>query len=864
MHVFERMSEESIETLVIAQEQTQKYPSLSHVETNVLFYGCIVAALKKSSPSTQAMQRTFARYQISQRRFETVLASLYMNTTDQSWLFTWRTAQPAADRPFSVATKYTLERSKQLANHESSALIEPHHVCMALLDYQPPAREGNVDASATESNEVWTTLRQLKVLETNITALQICETLQSYYQQERTKKELVFSGKKGSSSAPSGVLEELGIDMTQMARDGLLDPVQGRTLEIQRCLRTLLRRRKNNVCLIGDAGVGKTAIVEGIAQALVDPLQCPRQLQNYRILSLEMANLIANTKYRGEFEERLQNILQECTNPQAPPTILFIDEIHTVMGTGSVSNDGSIDAANILKPALARGALQLIGATTMTEYRQHIEKDVAFARRLQPVLVSEPNIAQCMDILLRLQSYYEKYHQVRYTEAALRAAVELSERYITDRFLPDKALDLLDEAGALMQFESTNDADDDNRPVVTEQTMRNLVSEWSGIPLGKMESSEQERLLSLEQQLSQRVKGQSRPIRRVSQAIRRARSGLQDPQRPIASFLFCGPTGTGKTELCKTLAATYYGSERDMIRLDMSEYQDRYTVSRLTGPPPGYVGYETGGQLTEAVRRSPHSLILLDEIEKAHEDVLNILLQILEDGILTDGKGRTVNFKNTILVMTSNVGSRRILDLCRPEPLSGLNAIRKSITETLSDAESGTESDSSDHPLYPQLLEVVQEELQNTLKPELLNRIDEIAVFSPLSNPNLVAIAELQTQKIARRLFDEHQISLHVESNLIDRIVLEGSANSDQYGARPMRRAAQRFVEDSVSDAFLQGFLVSGDNATLSLHNECVEVTKSSSKEVWTVDVDSPAGIGSFQSMNPNGANVPRTEISSA
>jgi ATP-dependent Clp protease ATP-binding subunit ClpC len=696
-----------------------------------------------------------------------------------------------------------------------------------------------------------------------VTALEICETLCSYYQQEQTKKELVFSGKKGASSSTSGVLEELGMDLTQMARDGLLDPVQGRQVEIQRCLRTLLRRRKNNVCLIGDAGVGKTAIVEGIAQVLVDPQQCPRQLQNYRILSLEMANLIANTKYRGEFEERLQNILQECTNPQAPPTILFIDEIHTVMGTGSVSNDGSIDAANILKPALARGALQLIGATTMTEYRQHIEKDVAFARRLQPVLVSEPSVVQCIDILLRLQSYYEQYHQVCYTDGAIRAAVELSERYITDRFLPDKALDLLDEAGALMQFESTSDGDDDEKPVVSELTMRSLVSEWSGIPLGKMESLERARLVSLEQQLSQRVKGQSRPIRRVSQAIRRARSGLQDPQRPIASFLFCGPTGTGKTELCKTLAATYYGSERDMIRLDMSEYQERYTVSRLTGPPPGYIGYEAGGQLTEAVRRSPHSLVLLDEIEKAHEDVLNILLQILEDGILTDGKGRTVNFKNTILVMTSNVGSRRILDLCRPDQGSGLNVIRASISQTLSDPSNDSKDDSTDHPLYPQLLEVVQEELEGTMKPELLNRIDEIVVFSPLSHPNLVAIAELQTQKIAQRLSDEHQIRLHIMSNLIDQIVREGSANSDQYGARPMRRAAQRFVEDCISDAFLQGFLVSGDNATLSLRNESVEISKSSTDEVWTVTVDSPAGIGSFQSINPNGANAPGTEVSS-
>jgi ATP-dependent Clp protease ATP-binding subunit ClpC len=631
---------------------------------------------------------------------------------------------------------------------------------------------------------------------------------------------------------------------------------------------------------------------------------------------------LANTKYRGEFEERLQNIITEITKTsqqqqqssassslsQQPRIILFFDEIHTIMGTGNAGGGegGSIDAANILKPALARGTIQLIGATTIEEYRNSIEKDTAFARRLQPIYINEPNITQCIDIIQNCVSYYEEYHNVQYTHAAIRAAVELSERYINDRFLPDKAIDLIDEAGAMIQLQRGQNDDNsvvnwdtinteyemslnngnignsEDRLVVTEDIMMELISEWSGIPLGKIELSEQEKLVSIESILSQRVIGQKRPIVSVSRAIRRARSGLHDPKRPIASFMFCGPTGVGKTELCKSLADIYYGNEKDMIRIDMSEYQDRYTVSRLTGPPPGYVGYESGGQLTEAVRRNSHSLILFDEIEKAHEDVLNILLQILEDGILTDGKGRTINFKNTIIVMTSNIGSRRILELCRASSNnrnqyssentatpSGLDAIRSSIRDTLDDSSTSSETDQEkEHYLYPQLIEVVKEELETAMKPELLNRIDEIVVFSPLSHDHLIQIAKLNVNRIVKRILDEHNITLSISDTVLERIVNDGSMNADQFGARPMRRATQRYVEDSISDAFIQGFLCKNDCAVLSIPNfnddnnaekDCVMVTKSvnGKNDIMTeatlvVDiVDSSGGIGSSSSL-PN------------
>jgi ATP-dependent Clp protease ATP-binding subunit ClpA len=714
------------------------------------------------------------------------------------------------------------------------------------------------------------------------------------------------------------------------------------------------------------------------------------------LISLELSALVAGTKYRGEFEERLQNIIKEVTDPKSPPTILFLDEIHNLVGAGSA--EGGMDAANLLKPALARGEMQIIGATTISEYRQYIEKDAALERRLQPVMVTEPSVERSVEILEAVRSNYELHHKVKYTPGALKAAAALAERYITDRFLPDKALDLMDEAGAHAQLEFAESGyevdEEDNTPVVTEHTIAMIVSELSGIPIGKLESNEMDRLMALEDQMSKRVKGQARAVRGVARAVRRARSGLRDPNRPVASFLFCGPTGTGKTELCKTLAETYFGAEKDMIRIDMSEYMEKFSVSRLTGPPPGYIGYESGGQLTEAVRRSPHSVVLLDEIEKAHPDVLNILLQVMEDGILTDGKGRTVNFKNTILVMTSNVGSKRILEIVRgedivptqaspiastavnggvspvngntnnppaeqPEPMqpeeilkrmqnnpkaaallvrassdpeimgaiqtamtgspadllkmaqtnptidtflrelwgsmgegdngiapppklvegkqvggetkSGLDAIRNSFQDTISqwnDSASGTfasglidqldatsdEASTADHTLYPKLVQVLKEELEDTMRPEFLNRVDEIVVFSPLDTAHLAMIAELIIDKVLTRARYEQDMKLTITPSLIAQVMAEGSENAGQFGARPMRRAAQRYVEDSLSDAIIQGFLQEGESAEMDLTSSSsngkarVVITRLRDGIKLEVEIeDAQGGIGSVR-----------------
>ncbi len=520
-----------------------------------------------------------------------------------------------------------------------------------------------------------------------------------------------------------------------------------------------------------------------------------------------------------------------------------------------------MDAANLLKPALARSQLQLIGATTISEYRKYIEKDAALERRLQPIMCKEPSVPETVEILRAIAGSYEKHHKVKYTPESLLAAAKLSERYLTDRFLPDKAIDLMDEAGAiahLSSFSATTSGDSDsddsegvNVPIVDEQTVTEIISEWASIPLGKLESSEMNRLVQLEDDMTMRVKGQNRAIQSVSRAVRRARSGLRDPQRPIASFMFCGPTGTGKTELCKTLAETYYGSEKDMIRIDCSEYMEKHSVSRLTGPPPGYIGYEEGGQLTEAVRRAPHSVVLLDELEKAHGDVLNILLQILEDGMLTDGKGRTVNFKNTILIMTSNVGSQNILALSRQN------------------------SGADDSTLYAQLSETVKESLEASMKPELLNRMDEIVVFSPLSTTDLESITSLILSKTIKRAETEQELTISATPALSRKVMEEGSSNAAQFGARPMRRAAQRFFEDAVSDALIRGFLKKGDEAVVDLLPDTddstphytVEILRSSDSEVLQVAVDKISqGIGSAEAQQDvtmdytNGNDAPRSK----
>ncbi|CAJ1966596.1 unnamed protein product [Cylindrotheca closterium] len=823
--VFERMSEDCIGAIVTAQREAQKCDQ-KQLEAPFLIAGVV------DMPGSPAMERTFNQYGITWRKTTQALQAMYPPEGESNKLGAFFKKQdPDDDLPFSRDVQKVLKSAGNMADQMGSKSIQSQHLFLAMMEF----KEGNPSTAVTDNvkNGAYAVITKI---DPKVKAIEVCESLLGHLQENLEKERDLVTGI--GEGAGTKTLDEVGIDLTAQAKDGLLDIVQGRDKEIQSCMRTLVRRRKNNVCLIGEPGVGKTAIAEGIAQILVSP-ECPPRLKGTRLMSLELSTLVAGTKYRGEFEERLQAIIQEVTAPKAPPTILFIDEIHNLVGAGAA--EGGMDAANLLKPALARGQLQVIGATTISEYRKYIEKDAALERRLQPCMVKEPSVAETTEILRAIVASYEEHHRVKYTPESLVAAAKLSERYISDRFLPDKAIDLLDEAGAITHLEEYTDgveaADEAVAvlPVVTEHTIAAVISEWASIPLGKLESDEMDRLVDLEADIGTRVKGQRRAIQSVSRAVRRARSGLRDPNRPIASFMFCGPTGTGKTELCKTLAEQYFGSEKDMIRIDMSEYMEKHSVARLTGPPPGYIGYEEGGQLTEAVRRAPHAVILLDELEKAHSDVLNILLQILEDGMLTDGQGRTVNFKNTILIMTSNVGSKRIVDMSRLEAAArdeGMNG-----------------SQDVEEALHASLSEVVKEELEYAMKPELLNRMDEIVVFSPLSDANLNSIADLILDRTVQRAQTEQELTLKLSPELSQKVTEEGSSNAAQFGARPMRRAAQRFFEDAISDAIVRGFLKRGDDAVVGLGVDAddrshynVEITRTSDGQVLQVPVDKVIG----------------------
>lgn len=556
--------------------------------------------------------------------------------------------------------------------------------------------------------------------------------------------------------------------------------------------------------------------------------ECPKALAGFRLISIDLASLVAGTRNRGDFEEKMKKLIKEASNANV---ILFVDEIHNLIGTGG-GGDGAMNAANLLKPALARGDLRVIGATTTPEYRRYIEKDAALERRFQPLEVVEPTVEETLEILNTIVPKYAEFHEVEYTKNALEAAAKLSDRYITDRFLPDKAIDLLDEAGSMIKM---SDNFDENY-FVTEDAVTEVVSQISGIPVGRLDLGEKSRLKNLELTMGKRIKGQERAVKSVAKAIRRARSGLRDPKRPVASFLFCGPTGVGKTELCKSLADTYFGREKDMISIDMSEYMDRFATSRLVGSPPGYVGYEQGGQLTEAVRRSPHSVILFDEIEKAHEDVLNVLLQIMDEGKLTDGKGRVVNFKNSVIVMTSNIGSKKIVDMAKETTTDDI------ATKSIETAR------------------VVKEELEQTWKPEILNRIDEIVIFSPLSYENLREIAGNIIDETVHRAMDAQDIKLEIDSSLIGAVTREGSLFADQYGARPIKRAAQRYLEDTLSEAIMRDFVKEGDEIfmeisdiremngiILSEDQAVVKITKysnSSGRSHILIPVEAEGGIG--------------------
>ena len=649
-------------------------------------------------------------------------------------------------------------------------------------------------------------------------------------------------------------LNKYARNLVDEARAGKLDPVIGRDEEIRRVLQILSRRTKNNPILIGEPGTGKTAIVEGLAHRILRG-DVPENLKDKQLYSLDMGALVAGAKYKGEFEERLKSVVNEVTKSEGR-IILFIDEIHTLVGAGK--GEGAMDAANILKPALARGELRSIGATTLDEYQKYFEKDKALERRFQTVMVDEPDTAASISILRGLKERYENHHHVRIQDDAIIAAVELSTRYITDRFLPDKAIDLMDEAASRVRMDAEaaspelksleeklaalrkekadviaaqdyekaaqlRDIEQNyvqqveierdnwrknlavNRGTVGEEDIAKVVAGWTGIPVTRLTEDESQRMLKLEETLHQRVVGQDEAVTAVAKAIRRGRVGLKDPKRPIGSFLFLGPTGVGKTELCKALAQVMFGSENDMIRIDMSEYMEKHTVSRLVGSPPGYVGHEEGGQLTEKVRRKPYSVVLFDEIEKAHEDVWNILLQILEDGIVTDSQGRRVDFKNTIIVMTSNVGARNITSADKPLGFDG------------------RESDADEKARFARIKQAVMEELRRTFKPEFLNRIDETIVFRQLTEEDIRHIAQRMLQITGGRMAQQG-ITLLADDDAVTALAKDGF--DPQYGARPLRRAIQNEVEDAVAELMLEGTLQSGDTARICLRDGKVTIEK--------------------------------------
>ncbi len=636
---------------------------------------------------------------------------------------------------------------------------------------------------------------------------------------------------KGKTATPA--LDQFGRDLTAAAKNGELDPVIGRTNEIERILQILSRRTKNNPVLIGEPGVGKSAVVEGLAQRIVEG-RIPELLRNKRIVSLDLAGMLAGAKYRGEFEERLKNAMDELK--KAGNVILFIDEMHNIVGAGAA--EGAIDAANILKPALARGEIQTIGATTLDEYRKHVEKDAALERRFQPVMVGEPSAEEATEILLGLKDKYEAHHKVRIEDEAIKAAVQLSVRYISDRFLPDKAIDLMDEAASKVRLRSYTAPPDlkeleakmeglnkekeeavahqnfekaasirdqeqklkgeiatikqsweskqqTSTEVVTEEDIAQIVSSWTSIPVKKLTEDESARLMHLEDTLHKRVIGQDEAVVAVSRAIRRARAGLKDPRRPIGSFIFLGPTGVGKTELSKALAEAMFGDENSMVRIDMSEYMEKHSVARIIGSPPGYVGYDEGGQLTEKIRRKPYSVILFDEIEKAHPDVFNVLLQIMEDGRLTDGKGRMVDFKNTIVIMTSNVGQQTI----RSQAI-------------------GFGAESKGKGGFDKMKENLLEELKKTFRPEFLNRVDDVIVFHQLSREHTRRIVDLMLENVSKRLAER---DIHLDVTAEGRDYLAQKGFDEVYGARPLRRAIQQMIEDNLSEEILMGRIAIGD-----------------------------------------------------
>ena len=822
--MFERFTEKAIKVIMLAQEEARR---LGHnfVGTEQILLGLIGEGTGVAAK---------------------VLKSMGVNLKDArvevEKIIGRGSGFVAVEIPFTPRAKRVLELSLEEARQLGHNYIGTEHLLLGLI------REGEGVAA--------------RVLENLGVDLAKVRTQVIRMLGETAEVSAGGGGGKGSTKTPT--LDEFGTNLTQQAADGKLDPVVGRQNEIERVIQILGRRTKNNPVLIGEPGVGKTAIAEGLAQR-INSGDIPDILEEKRVLTLDIGLLVAGTKYRGEFEERLKKIMEEIRS--AGNVILVIDEVHTLIGAGAA--EGAIDAANILKPALARGELQCIGATTLDEYRKHIERDAALERRFQPVMVGEPSVDETIEILRGLKERYETHHRLKIADEALIAAATLGDRYISDRFLPDKAIDLVDEAGSRVRLMNSKlppaakevdkqlrsvqkDKEDAVReqdftkagelrdkevelrdqirsilqarkdeepagsseavdvaltdapvdlvrtPMVTEEDIAHIVASWTGVPVQKLTESESAKLLNMEDTLHQRLIGQDEAVKAVSRAIRRARVGLKNPNRPIASFIFSGPTGVGKTELTKSLAAYFFGSEDSMIRLDMSEFMERHTVSKLIGSPPGYVGFNEGGQLTEAVRRRPYTVVLFDEIEKAHPDVFNLLLQLLEDGRLTDSKGRTVDFKNTLIIMTSNIGSKVI------EKGGG----------GLGFEFGGGDADETN---YNRIRSLVNEELKQYFRPEFLNRLDEIIVFRQLTRDEVKIIAEIMLKEVFGRML-EKGIALSVTEAFKERLVEEGYNPS--YGARPLRRAVMRMLEDSLAEEFLSGRIGDGDSALVDVNDD--------------------------------------------
>ena len=822
--MFERFTEKAIKVIMLAQEEARR---LGHnfVGTEQILLGLIGEGTGVAAK---------------------VLKSMGVNLKDArvevEKIIGRGSGFVAVEIPFTPRAKRVLELSLEEARQLGHNYIGTEHLLLGLI------REGEGVAA--------------RVLENLGVDLAKVRTQVIRMLGETAEVSAGGGGGKGSTKTPT--LDEFGTNLTQQAADGKLDPVVGRQNEIERVIQILGRRTKNNPVLIGEPGVGKTAIAEGLAQR-INSGDIPDILEEKRVLTLDIGLLVAGTKYRGEFEERLKKIMEEIRS--AGNVILVIDEVHTLIGAGAA--EGAIDAANILKPALARGELQCIGATTLDEYRKHIERDAALERRFQPVMVGEPSVDETIEILRGLKERYETHHRLKIADEALIAAATLGDRYISDRFLPDKAIDLVDEAGSRVRLMNSKlppaakevdkqlrsvqkDKEDAVReqdftkagelrdkevelrdqirsilqarkdeepagsseavdvaltdapvdlvrtPMVTEEDIAHIVASWTGVPVQKLTESESAKLLNMEDTLHQRLIGQDEAVKAVSRAIRRARVGLKNPNRPIASFIFSGPTGVGKTELTKSLAAYFFGSEDSMIRLDMSEFMERHTVSKLIGSPPGYVGFNEGGQLTEAVRRRPYTVVLFDEIEKAHPDVFNLLLQLLEDGRMTDSKGRTVDFKNTLIIMTSNIGSKVI------EKGGG----------GLGFEFGGGDADETN---YNRIRSLVNEELKQYFRPEFLNRLDEIIVFRQLTRDEVKIIAEIMLKEVFGRML-EKGIALSVTEAFKERLVEEGYNPS--YGARPLRRAVMRLLEDSLAEEFLSGRIGDGDSALVDVNDD--------------------------------------------